>query len=115
MDNKILVGQVITRLEVKSSDAGLYLETDKGKFFLACVGDCCAQTWIEHFEAPKDIVGATILEMSTGPTTYDNEGDWEVVDKWVDKIVTSKGHVDMEMRCSHNGYYGGWLELTEVK
>lgn len=118
-----LVGQKIVRLEQgkvmhkksRHKSDGLILYTDQGEYFGFCDADCCAQTWIEHLEVPKDIVGATILEVVCGEPTSSNSSDWDVLDQWVDKVITDRGHVDIEMRCSHNGWYSGWLSYVDMK
>lgn len=87
-------------------------------YIALAVGDYCSYaTWIEDIEAPKDLEGAEILEAvrpAYGHTADQDEGD-EVLDIWIEKIATSKGIIDIEMRCSHNGYYGGYLVFSKFE
>jgi len=94
-------------------------------------GDCCSESWIEHYELPS--VGETIvniieleisneeaitlhcLEENESNEIVDEEGrEHECLQFYFYCILTDKGNYKIEMRNSSNGYYGGSLEVQEI-
>jgi hypothetical protein len=80
------------------------------------VGDCCAVTTI------CDVVGDGAEGTLVGSTRHDYQGydntTADVVDVFA-VVVTLTVHGSDEdalilCTCSHNGYYGGWIEWSEV-
>lgn len=87
-------------------------------------GDCCAVAWIEHVEGAADLLRGQITRV---PDLYDDASDIsektprddrhcdEALDQYMYTFTTTAGRCDIELRCSHNGYYGGWLEWSLVE
>jgi hypothetical protein len=90
-------------------------------------GDCCSRSWIEHLEAPDDVIGAEFTEYVSGGSVEDDDKynpiipgklgyhgqpdrEHECLKVYQDTFRTSRGDIVLEYRNSSNGYYGGWLE-----
>ncbi len=73
----------------------------------SAVGDCCSHSWFEHvdFDAMKDAEVTSELEDS-GYACEDID-EYDVLKTYQYTLKTTKGHCDVEMRNSSNGYYGG--------
>lgn len=73
-------------------------------------GDCCSSSWIEHIEGVENLTGQTILSASAvnGPVEEDHP-EYECLRTYFYKLVTTAGYLDIDMRNSSNGYYGGSL------
>ena len=106
-----LVGRRIIRLDASRCRAFLVFYDDKGETYLfETVPDCCNSVWVEHFNGLECLLGNAIL--SSGET------EWQVVESDEDDVLetciwsikTAKGVFEMEVRNSHNGYYGGDIE-----
>lgn len=78
------------------------------------MGDCCSTSWIEHFEGVENLPGQTILEVWSdyGPREEDHP-EHDCLQVYFYKLRTTAGYVDIDMRNSSNGFYGGWLECSE--
>lgn len=77
-------------------------------------GECCSTSWIEHFEMPNDIIGATVLsyrEFDKDVFTCNGEDDY--LQTYEVRIGTSAGDIVMEHRNASNGYYGGEVYITD--
>ena len=73
-------------------------------------GDCCATAWIEHAEA-FDFKGPLLRVESSGvdrPPAL--QADYDVLDQeQFIMFATERGRLIVDLRTSHNGYYGGLL------
>lgn len=94
----------------------IYLETDKGVFILSPYGDCCAHCYVEAVEGTEALQGATILRVEDlqVPQPPQSNDCYDILEAWGHRIVTDKGICTIEMRVSHNGYYGGWMEVDRI-
>jgi hypothetical protein len=93
----------------------LYISTNCGVFVCTPEGDCCASCYIQHISGTDALaVGAVIasVEDITLPDVPDQDS-YSVSDVWGHRIKTDKGYCSIEMRVDHNGYYGGWLSVSE--
>jgi hypothetical protein len=59
--------------------------------------------------------GATVLAVEAKDfERRDDQGDeWDVVDDAFITIRTDRGYIDLEVRNSHNGYYGGSISYND--
>ena len=97
----------------KTGDESITFLTDNGSFTLNAYGDCCSHSWFEHMELPEFPFTITKLETVdiADVTKEDGYGCEERLQTYSLKITTDKGHGDIEMRNSSNGYYGGSFEV----
>lgn len=79
-------------------------------------GDCCSNSWFNHFSGTETLIGQTLLEVKAiADETLDGndprkgkETDCERVYGFV--FTTSRGRADLDMRNDSNGYYSGSVE-----
>lgn len=80
-------------------------------------GDCCSNSWIEHFDMPNNVVGATITSIEEhGIDAFEvapGKAESEYIQVYQTHFKTSRGVICLEYRNSSNGYYGGYLEAVK--
>jgi hypothetical protein len=81
------------------------------------MGDCCAHCYIENVSDAdalfdSEVLAVEDLECNLSPAEEASQNDYNVIDCWGHRIKTTKGICNIEMRVSHNGYYGGRLEVS---
>jgi hypothetical protein len=119
-----LIGKRINGIFLDKDNCTLMFRTTEGKYFgYGTSGDCCNSVWINHMTginlvAPNDnsfdvLRGALVTATEDRGWTEDRgtDDDWgEVIQDGFWCITTDRGYIDIEVRNSHNGYYGGQLE-----
>lgn len=110
-----LVGRTILSAFINDSKDAVLLKTDDGDYYLRWEGDCRANCFIAHINGAEFLIGSTILsaENSEWSDLNRNEDDYEVLETMGTKFKTSKGYVDIETRVSHDGYYGGMINISK--
>lgn len=109
-----LIGHIIQSITLDNHDR-LVIITDKSKFILTPEGDCCAYAYIHDYDqdAARAICGHMVYKAHTyGFDSSDH--DYGVIDTEFYSIQTHGGDLDIELRTEHNGYYGGWLDISEI-
>lgn len=86
-----------------------FLCENNEQFVLSCEGDCCSHSWFEHVELPELPFTIRTMEEIDGKEISNSEDEYEYIKTYGIKMVTDKGHVDIDMRNSSNGYYGGYF------
>ena len=90
--------------------------TNKGNLELWCDADCCSHSWFEHIELPEfPFTIKKAEEVSGEDVLQEVEAQYECLRTYGFKMETDKGHVDIAMRNSSNGYYGGSFHLDLSK
>lgn len=98
--------------EARYDGEAIYLNLrDGGSIALIPEGDCCAHCYILNVSGSEVLLDAEIksVEDLTLEPTEQEVNDHECIEAWGHRILTNKGICTIEMRVSHNGYYGGWL------
>ncbi len=114
MEINSLVGQTVLSAQINETKDIVILDTDRGRMYLTWVGDCCAQCFLANFSGSANLVGSTILHVEHSEwKTIQEDSSCDVIESMGTKMKTSKGYVDFESRVSHNGYYGGWIEISD--
>ena len=120
----ILRGERINGLFVANDKWTLVFRTTEGRYHRFNTGnDCCNSVWFNHVNG-VDILGkgnsfdllrgATVLEVEAKDFERQaDEAEYEVIDDAFVTIRTDRGYIDLEVRNSHNGYYGGTIEYDE--
>ena len=77
-------------------------------------GDCCSSCYVQHVSGVDALRGGVVnaAERITSEPTAEELVGADVLDGWGYRLTTSKGHVSIELRLAHNGYYGGWLNFS---
>lgn len=120
-----LIGKRVNGILISESNNYLVFRTIDGEIFIyATSGDCCNSVWVNHI-AGVDILGqgnsfdllrgALVTgaeDKGWGDNREDNDG-YDVIQDGFWTIQTDRGYIDIEVRNSHNGYYGGNFEQVE--
>jgi hypothetical protein len=132
-----LIGHRINGIFLGNDKWTLVFRTTEGKWLRwDTSNDCCNSVWVNHITGVNCVGEGNVFDLIRGALVLDtedkgwgdnreNEDGWEVVQDGFWTIKTDKGYIDIEVRNSHNGYYGGSLgfndegvgdvELEEVK
>lgn len=113
LEMKSLIGKNINGAEISGDHELVVLDTDDGKYYLTWHGDCCARCFLANVSGVVHLIDSTILDVENKEWVEIESNDYDVLESMGTKINTSKGYVDLESRLSHNGYYGGWVEVTK--
>lgn len=70
--------------------------------------DCCNEVWFEDIENAQCLINSSIYSIEEKKwNMISDTGDEVCLENAFWTIKTSKGYTDIEVRNSHNGYYGG--------
>jgi hypothetical protein len=109
-----LRGRTIEAIYLSASAYHLLFETTDGPFIYTASGDCCNTVWFAHITLPARLDGSFVLSVDSKEwrksTEYMGGDDAEEEAFW--SLITSNGYIDIEVRNSHNGYYGGDVALN---
>ena len=121
----VLRGERINGIFLGNDNWALVFRTVNGKYFrFDTQNDCCNSVWFNHINGATilgegnsfDLLrGALVTEVEDkgwGENRSDEQG-YEVVQDAFWTIKTDRGYIDLEVRNSHNGYYGGSIEHIE--
>lgn len=117
---KDLIGRRINGMFLGNDGWTLAFRTTDGLWFrYDTENDCCNSVWVNHVTGVNiigeannsfDIIrGALVVsaEDKGWGENRDGEDGYEVVQDAFWTILTDRGYIDIEVRNSHNGYYGG--------
>lgn len=122
-----LIGKRINRILISESQTYLAFRTIDGEtLFYATSGDCCNSVWVNHIAGVNilgkgnsfDLLRGALVTGAEDKGWGDNRSDEEGYDVIQDgfwTIRTDRGYIDIEVRNSHNGYYGGNFEPVEAR
>ena len=86
--------------------------------------DCCNSVWVNHitglhilgegnsFDLLKGALVTGSEDKGWGENRSDKDG-YEVIQDGFWTLRTDRGYIDIEVRNSHNGYYGGTFDYNE--
>jgi hypothetical protein len=115
----VLVGKRINGLFLGNDAWTLVVRDANGRHYrFDTANDCCNSVWFNHING-LDILGegnsfdilrgAVVLEVEDKGwgENRDGEAGYDVVQDGFWTLRTDRGYIDIEVRNSHNGYYGG--------
>jgi hypothetical protein len=118
---KNLVGHRINGIFVANDNWCLLFRTVEGRYFrYNTENDCCNSVWVNHING-VDVVGkgnsfdllrgalVTGAEDKGWGESVSDEDGFDFIQDGFWTIRTDRGYIDIEVRNSHNGYYGGHL------
>lgn len=118
---KKLEGMYVTEAEImRSGDRTGVLRLEgnyKLPVFIRGEGDCCSHTWIEdvvNIDALRQARIETVVEREC-PDKKEERKEFNVVAFYELVITTSRGVAVVDYRNESNGYYGGWLVVSDRK
>lgn len=123
---KNLIGHRINGMFITKDHRILLFRTINGKIFeYNTSADCCNSVWINHlsgtnclgdhdnsFDLLKGALVTGAEDKGWTENRYNENGNEAVQDGfWT--ISTDRGYIDIEVRNSHNGYYGGKINEND--
>jgi hypothetical protein len=120
----VLVGKRINGLFIGDDAWSLVFRDINGRHYcFRTKNDCCNTVWFNHVNGVETVLGEGNLfdilrgAMVTGVEdkgwTEDREDGYDVIQDGFWTIATDRGYIDLEVRNSHNGYYGGSVVYDE--
>ena len=119
---KNLIGHRINGVFLANEDWTLIFRTCEGKYFRYDTdNDCCNSVWVNHISGINclgnssnsfDLLRGALVTGGEDKGWGENRDDseYDVVQDGFWTISTDKGYIDIEVRNSHNGYYGGQFD-----
>ena len=122
----VLVGKRINGLFIGDSAWALVFRDINGRHYcFRTENDCCNTVWFNHVNGVETVLGegnlfdilrgAMVTGVESKGWTDDrtDEDGWDVIQDGFWTIATDRGYIDLEVRNSHNGYYGGSVVYDE--
>ena len=122
-----LVGKRINGIFLGNDNWTLVVRTVDGQWLrYDTSNDCCNSVWINHMTGVDvagdnnsfDLLrGALVLSAEDKEWTDNRDGSaegHEVIQDGFYTIKTDRGYIDIEVRNSHNGYYGGSFNQVDT-
>lgn len=86
--------------------------------------DCCNSVWFNHITGVNCVGEGNVFDLLRGALVVrtedkgwndnrDAEDGYEVIQDGFWTIHTDRGYIDIEVRNSHNGYYGGSVSFND--
>jgi hypothetical protein len=115
-----MVGCKINALVVKNQRDGSLLDFVCGPRIIrwAATGDCCSESWFADVAGVDALIDREVTAVEEIPlpdwvNVDDGRGRQEEDKAYGYRITTTHGYCDVVFRNSSNGYYGGWMTITE--
>jgi hypothetical protein len=116
----VLIGKRINGLLIGNARWSLVFRDIDGRHYrFDTENDCCNSVWFNHVNGVESVLGegnsfdllrgalVTGAEDKGWSENRDDEDGYEVIQDGFWTIRTDRGYIDIEVRNSHNGYYGG--------
>ena len=116
----VLVGKRINGLFIGDSAWALVFRDINGRHYcFRTKNDCCNTVWFNHVNGVETVLGegnlfdilrgamVTAVESKGWTDDRTDEDGYDVIQDGFWTIATDRGYIDLEVRNSHNGYYGG--------
>jgi hypothetical protein len=116
----VLVGKRINGLFIGDDAWALVFRDINGRHYcFRTENDCCNTVWFNHVNGVETVLGegnvfdilrgAMVTGVESKGWTDDrtDEDGYDVIQDGFWTIATDRGYIDLEVRNSHNGYYGG--------
>ena len=122
----VLVGKRINGLFIGDSAWALVFRDINGRHYcFRTENDCCNTVWFNHVNGVETVLGegnvfdilrgamVTGVESKGWTDNRTDEDGYDVIQDGFWTISTDRGYIDLEVRNSHNGYYGGSVVYDE--
>ena len=122
----VLVGKRINGLFIGDHAWALVFRDINGRHYcFRTENDCCNTVWFNHVNGVETVLGegnlfdilrgamVTGVESKGWTDDRSDEDGYDVVQDGFWTIATDRGYIDLEVRNSHNGYYGGSVVYDE--
>jgi len=120
----VLVGKRINGLFIGDDDWALVFRDINGRHYcFRTKNDCCNTVWFNHLNGVSTVLGegnvfdilrgAMVTAVESKGWSEDRADGYDVIQDGFWTIKTDRGYIDLEVRNSHNGYYGGSVTYDE--
>ena len=122
----VLVGKRINGLFIGDDAWALVFRDINGRHYcFRTENDCCNTVWFNHVNGVETVLGegnvfdilrgamVTGVESKGWTDDHTDEDGYDVIQDGFWTISTDRGYIDLEVRNSHNGYYGGSVVYDE--
>jgi hypothetical protein len=120
----VLVGKRINGLFIGEDAWALVFRDINGRHYcFRTKNDCCNTVWFNHVNGVETVLGegnlfdilrgAMVTAVEDKGWSEDREDGYDVIQDGFWTIATDRGYIDLEVRNSHNGYYGGSVVYDE--
>ena len=120
----VLVGKRINGLFIGDDDWALVFRDINGRHYcFRTKNDCCNTVWFNHLNGVSTVLGegnvfdilrgAMVTAVESKGWSEDRADGYDVIQDGFWTIKTDRGYIDLEVRNSHNGYYGGSVKYDE--
>jgi hypothetical protein len=121
----VLVGKRINGLLLGNDAWTLVVRDVTGQHYrFDTSNDCCNSVWFNHINGVDVIGKGDVFDLLRGAEVLaveakgwgenrDGEPGYDVVQDGFWTLRTDRGYIDIEVRNSHNGYYGGRVDYNE--
>jgi len=120
----VLVGKRINGLFIGEDAWALVFRDINGRHYcFRTKNDCCNTVWFNHVNGVETVLGegnlfdilrgAMVTAVEDKGWTEDRTDGYDVIQDGFWTIATDRGYIDLEVRNSHNGYYGGSVVYDE--
>ena len=120
----VLVGKRINGLFIGDDAWALVFRDINGRHYcFRTKNDCCNTVWFNHVNGVETVLGegnlfdvlrgAMVTAVEDKGWTEDRADGYDVIQDGFWTIKTDRGYLDLEVRNSHNGYYGGSVAYDE--
>jgi len=121
---KNLIGRRINGIFLGNDAWTVVFRTTEGEYFRYDTGnDCCNSVWFNHINGVDAVGRGNSFDLLRGAMVLsvedkdwvrqDNDNAYEVIEDVCFTLRTDRGYIDIEVRNSHNGYYGGRVTEDE--
>lgn len=113
-----LIGEIINEIYISYSEDNIYFVTDNEVHNFYTQNDCCNTVWFNHLNGVDDVIHQIVrsVESKDWSEADDYEGkSGDVIEACMWTLNTNRGRLDIEVRNSHNGYYGGSVGHNIIK
>lgn len=122
---KSLLGKRINGILLGNDAWTVVFRTTEGEYFrYDTSNDCCNSVWVNHITGVDAVGKGNSFDLLRGALVLgaedkgwsenrnDEEG-YEVIQDGFYTLRTDRGYIDIEVRNSHNGYYGGSFDEND--
>jgi hypothetical protein len=115
MDFSRLTGLQVEKVWINDEKTKLKLKTSRCWYVLATEEDCCSESWIEHVDGLRGLFDNPINgteEVRIGEVIATRQ-DFDQLYSFTILLDGYPNKFQIEFRNSSNGYYGGWMGLSD--
>lgn len=111
---KYLVGKKIVYSMINPDHDIILLFTDHGLLYLSWVGEGSAECFIQHVAFSETLCDANILNIKQLAWRSLEKDGYSTIESMGTAIITDKGICAIETRLIHNGYYAGYIRVSQT-